>query len=386
MNNLFDTQSFPHPSQHLNPSEVVPCQRELRIVHVVSSMLVGGMEQFVLRLSEAQKRRGHYASVIALRGGPLLETARQHGVQVNVLGGSWSLSRVIRGIAALARLRPDIIHAHNPTSLHYAILGKFVGRPRVVMTDHAQAKIIQRLASRREQRLTDAVVAVSQDTAEKASVRGRLIPLSVIHNGIDLTPIISDRNRIRKKMGLQGACVGIIVARLEKVKRHEDLLQAMAMLQGEASPITMLIVGDGPERKNLETVWANQTNRSSVQFLGFRSDVMNLLAASDFFVLSSEMEGLPLAMLEAMKQRLPVIATSVGGIPEVINHNQTGLLTPVNDPTALARAIRQVAQDTDLRSRLGLAGYQRVCADFDFTKMTDKYIDLYYRVKAKYKM
>lgn len=357
-------------------------QHKLRIVHVVSSMRVGGMEQLVVRFTESQRNMGHDARVVALQGGPLLNTARESGLPVQVLGGKRTLLRVIRGAAALARLRPDIIHAHNPTSLHYAVLGKLVSRARVVMTDHAQTKGIQRVASVREQRLTDAVVAVSNDTAMKASVRGRAIPLSVIHNGIDLTPVNTDRNAVRNRLGLPDGVVGIIVASMEKVKRHKDLLLALALLRDQELPVTMLIVGDGPERKHLEEMTHDlKLGDEQIRFLGIRSDVTDLLGAADFFVLPSEMEGLPVSMLEAMKQSLPVIATPVGGVPELITHNLSGLLTPVSDPEALAQTISRVVRDPQLRALLGEAGYQRVNADFDFMKMMVRYIELYYRVQ-----
>ncbi len=383
MNELSTSGTRPGILLQAGSAQVSSSERKLRIVHLVSSMKVGGMEQLVLRFTEAQRRMGHAASVIALQPGPLLETAGERGIPVRVLGGKNALARVARGALTLARLRPDIIHAHNPTSLHYAVLGKRFSRAAIVMTDHAQTKGIVRVPTQREQRLTDAIVAVSQDTALKASMRGRTIPLTVIHNGIDMGITPSDREGTRARLRLNGGMVGIMVASMEKVKRHVDLLHALTILREQGLSLTMLIVGDGPERQHIEQMIGELgLGPEQVRLLGIRSDVMDLLAASDFFVLPSEMEGLPVSMLEALKQRLPVIATPVGGVPELITHDLNGLLTPVNDPAALAETICQLVRDPMLRARLGNAGYERVSAEFDFMTMMARYIELYYRVRV----
>ncbi len=356
--------------------------RRLKIVHIVSSMNVGGMEQFVIRLASAQQKLGHTVSIVSLKGGPLLQFAAEQRLNVSVLGCSWMLPRVLKGLSAIAAKQPDIIHAHNPTSIHYAVLGKLVSRARVVMTDHAQTKGIQRTPAKHELRLTDAVVAVSQDTADKAMIKGSRIPLSVIHNGIDLLATNSDRKSIRTALQIaENRSVGIMVASMEKVKRHVDLLKALSLLQQDSFPLTVLIVGNGPERENLEKL-ANNLNLGEdvVRFLGNRSDVMDLLAASDFFLLPSQMEGLPLSILEAMKQKCPVIAASVGGVPEIITHEVDGLLTPAESPEMLAQTITRLVSDSDLRARLAAAAYKRVHSSFDFNKMTDRYSEIYGRV------
>jgi glycosyltransferase involved in cell wall biosynthesis len=114
-----------------------------------------------------------------------------------------------------------------------------------------------------------------------------------------------------------------------------------------------------------------------VRFLGFRSDVPDLLAASDFFALPSLTEGLPLSVLEAMGHRLPVIATPVGGVPELVTEGRHGLLVPVDAPESLACAVSQLSQDADLRRRFGEAAYQKVKTDFSFETMLKSYETLY---------
>ncbi len=133
---------------------------KLRIVHTVSSLEGGGMEHFVLRLVEAQRRHGHDASILALRGGPLDDLARQRALPATVLSGK-KLERIARAALGFAAARPDIVHAHNPTSLHYAVIGKLLTRAPLVFTDHAQTRGIIRVPTRFEWRQTDVVVGCS---------------------------------------------------------------------------------------------------------------------------------------------------------------------------------------------------------------------------------
>ncbi|WP_437690935.1 glycosyltransferase family 4 protein [Sorangium sp. So ce176] len=361
----------------------------LRIVHAVSSLNGGGMEHFVLRLAEAQRRHGHDASILALRGGPLEDLARQRALPLTVLRGGLP-ARVAHTALAFARRRPHIIHAHNPTSLHYATVGKLLTRARLVFTDHAQTRGIIRVPSRFEWRETDAVVGCSQDTADKSGATGVASNISVIHNGIDITPARRAREEVRAELGFDagaapapagsgGAFLGIMPAAFHPVKGHDVLLRALARLRDRGVAVTVLIVGDGDERDRIHGLARELgIHGKEARFLGFRKDVPDLLVAADFFVLPSRDEGLPLAVLEAMARRLPVVVTPVGGVPEVVRDEEHGLLVPVDAPDALADAIERLARDPALGRRLGEAGHVRVRDDFSFEKMTRKYEQLYF--------
>lgn len=374
----------------------------LRIVHAVSSLNGGGMEHFVLRLAEAQRRHGHDASILALRGGPLEDLARQRALPVTVLRGRLP-ARAALAALAFGRARPHIIHAHNPTSLHYATVGKLLTRARLVFTDHAQTRGIIRVPSRFEWRETDAVVGCSQDTADKSGAVGVASNISVIHNGIDITPARRTREEVRAELGLGagappeaassgaasseaasppsasgGVFVGIMPAAFHPVKGHDVLLRALARLRDRGVAVAVLVVGDGDERDRIHGLARELgIDGKEARFLGFRKDVPDLLVGADFFVLPSRDEGLPLAVLEAMARRLPVVVTPVGGVPEVVRDEEHGLLVPVDDHDALAGAIERLARDRALGRRLGEAGHARVRDDFSFEKMTRKYEQLY---------
>ena len=228
------------------------------------------------------------------------------------------------------------------------------------MTDHAQTRGIARVATAREQRQTDAVVAVSRETAKRREVFTDMTKVSVIHNGVDLLETIPDRQEARASHGLGNEVVGIMVAGMDKVKGHEYLLEAIAQLRDAGTRLTILVAGDGMERANLEAQAARlDLGPDWVRFLGFRSDISALLIASDFLVLPSLRKAGPIAVLEAMAHRRPVIATPVGGVPEIIEHNQQGLLVPVGDVNALADAMARLVNDAPLRRALGDAAIKR---------------------------
>jgi glycosyltransferase involved in cell wall biosynthesis len=368
-------------------------QPKLRIVHTVSSLQGGGMEHFVLRLVETQRRHGHDASILALRPGPLEDLAKGRGLPATVLQGN-KIERLARSALAFGVARPQIIHAHNPTSLHYATLGKLMTRARLVYTDHAQTRGIIRVPSRFEWRQCDAVVGCSKDTADRCGAVGVVGDISVIHNGIDIAPARRSREDVRAELGLGPEFAGIMPAAFHRVKGHDVLLKALAILRDEDLELTatadprpenahvrVLVAGDGDERERIHGL-AKELGLGPewVTFLGFRKDVPELLAGMDFFVLPSRMEGLPLAVLEAMARSLPVVVTPVGGVPEAVTDGEHGLVVPVDDPRALAEAMGRLAQEPALGRRLGEAGRRRVEQDFSFERMARKYEALYLRL------
>jgi glycosyltransferase involved in cell wall biosynthesis len=164
-----------------------------------------------------------------------------------------------------------------------------------------------------------------------------------------------------------------MVANLIAYKGHVDLLEALAML---ADPPTVHLVGDGPERARLEGMAAELGLRDVVRFEGRQRGARDLFGHMQFAILASHEEGMPNAVLEAMAHGVPVIATAVGGVPELIEHNVNGLLVPSHNPAALASAIGQIAGDADLRSRLGRHA-QRRALDLSWERCVTSYEALY---------
>jgi glycosyltransferase involved in cell wall biosynthesis len=247
------------------------------------------------------------------------------------------------------------------------------------MTCHGQIMPNVRAPTKGEWDRTDAIVAVSQETARQDAFLGAGDKLKVIYNGAHPAAPSLSRERIRERLELGDRPVGIIVARLVKAKGHGPLLHALSLLREQRLPVTLLVAGDGSERTDLERRALDlRLGPEWVRFLGYRTDVSELLAASDFFVLPSFTEGLPLSLLEAMLHRLPVVVTPVGGIPELVTDGQQGLYVDVDDPAALARAMERLLRNPALCRSLGDAGHRRVQAQFTFERMVAQYEALYY--------
>ncbi len=353
-------------------------------MHTVSSLCVGGMEQFVIRLAAVQIAEGHRATVVALSGGPLEETARASGVPHVVLGGRSRYSRYLRGALVMSGLHPQVVNAHNPTSLHYAMLGKRLAGAKVVMTDH-NANRQARQATRAELLALDAAVGVSGRTAANLACPELDGKVCVIHNGVTVPAVASDRATVRMALSLpEDRMVAIMVGRLAPGKGHACLLSAVAELRDRGTPLTLVLAGDGPERGALEARAAELgLGADALMLLGYRRDIPDLVAASDIFAFSSEDEGLPLSILEAMALGCPIATTPVGGIPEVLADETEALFFPVNDRPALVRRLERLCRDPGLRFHLAAAARARCLRDFTFSAMAQRYEDLYRRLLGR---
>jgi glycosyltransferase involved in cell wall biosynthesis len=356
------------------------------ILHIVSSLGVGGMERMLLQLATAQQEAGHRVSVLALRAGPLEQEAADRSIRVKILSsGTGRFGRSLEALRVFRAERPDIVHVHNPTSLQYAVLSKLVSRAAIVVTIHGDQDTHARLGSSFEWALTSAAVIVSHAAGKTLRLPSHAAPFVVVHNGIAAAPANEQhRADARAELGAGDACVGILVARIDGRKGHATLLKSLRAVDDLGVTLKMWIVGDGSARAAAESQAARLgLGPDRVRFLGRRSDIDRLLNAADFFVLPSDIEGLPLSILEAMAHGLPIVASNVGGVPEIIQDGINGLLVPAGDDAALAAAIRRVATDPVLRRRLGDAARERANTAFSLSTMMQKYDLLYDEALAR---
>jgi glycosyltransferase involved in cell wall biosynthesis len=189
--------------------------------------------------------------------------------------------------------------------------------------------------------------------------------LSVVRCGVDIPEVVAPKAGEPIRL----ICVG----RLSPEKGHHGLIQALADLRGEVAPFRVTFIGDGPMRADLEARARDLGLADSVEFLGARSedDVVEALMNSDVLALASLMEGLPVVLMEAMAQALPVVAPRVSGIPELITHEQEGLLFQPSDWDGLRTQLARILTDSELRARLGAAGRRRVAHDFAIDRVVD---------------
>jgi glycosyltransferase involved in cell wall biosynthesis len=222
-------------------------------------------------------------------------------------------------------------------------------------------------------RLSSCVVTVSGNAADVARRTERVPPqkLRLIRNGIDLTDFTPPR---RPADSVKRA---IHVARLNVIKDQGTLLHAVRLVVDKVPDFRLDIAGEGEERQALECLRDKLDLAEHVRFLGERSDVSSLLAQSGLFLLSSIGEGLSLTLLEAMASGLPVVATHVGGNPEVVVDGHTGLLVPARSPVELAGAILSLISEPERARRMGTNGRRRVEAEFDMKRVASRYEELY---------
>jgi glycosyltransferase involved in cell wall biosynthesis len=231
------------------------------------------------------------------------------------------------------------------------------------------------LANRLAAWLSSKVVAVSQNAADVA-LQTEKVPhrkVEVIRNGIDLERFPLAR---RPRRELQRRAVH--VARISYASKDQRTLMSAVRIVADKQPDFVLdIVGDGPDRPDLEAMCDELGLRAHVNFLGFRDDVQHFLSRAEFFVLSSVTEGVSITLLEAAASGLPIVATNVGGNPEVTVHGETGLLVPPRSPEALAAAMLEMLKDSNRARRMGIAGRRRVEEDFDLSRSVARYEELY---------
>jgi glycosyltransferase involved in cell wall biosynthesis len=278
----------------------------------------------------------------------------------------------------LRELRIDVLHCHGYRENFYAAAA-FAGVPKVT-TNHLWKRTTPALklyawADLRLSRSFDRVVAVSQEIHAELAARGFRAPrLCYIPNGVEVERYVASAGAAASAAG--SIVTLLAIGSLTAEKGHDHLLAAVQRLP-DRSGVRVKIVGDGPCAAALRARANELGIGSSVEFLGRRDDVPSLLAHADVFVLPSLIEGLPIALLEAMAAGKACIATDVGDVPRAIANDVTGLLVRSADSDGLAAAIRTLVEDRELRQRLGEAARQRAVAAFSAQRMVGDYCRLY---------
>lgn len=364
--------------------------RRVRVMQVTQDLGVGGLERVISLLCRRLDPERFEPSVLCLRGGgPFADELVQEGIPVHIL--PWSRERLdylaFRKVAAILRAeRIDVIHTHNTGPFFHGALGAALAGVRThVHTDHARPfpdRLRWMIAENLLSHLAWKVVGVSEHTTDNLARFERISrrKLVTIPNGIELQPARRGREEMRRLLGIPSDAPVIGTAgRVIEQKGLEFLVKAAAMLRPRYPDLRVLVVGDGPEREELEELSRAAGVSDRVHFLGIRMDIPDLLGTFDIYALPSRWEGLPMAVLEAMAAGLPVVASEVGGVPTAIRDGEEGLLVPAEDTAALARALERLLADTSLRRQMGEAARRRYASDFTLDAMTRRYEALYLR-------
>ncbi|HUG48929.1 MAG TPA: glycosyltransferase family 4 protein [Candidatus Limnocylindria bacterium] len=379
----------------------------LRAVQVMASGAGGGAQVHVQDLAAGLLERGVDVEVISLSDGPAVRRLRSAGIAVQVVDTPDDTEALARVVELLRSRPPHIVHNHMyraeviGTRAALALAELTLPRPYVIGTVHSS-----RVRSGTDRELLrsltpsmDRLIAVSKAIVAKLEAEGRsVVPIELIYNGVDLERYAYQEAccTLPEEYGFaEGTPLVGVVARLEPEKGHRTLLEAWPHVLAQVPKARLLIIGEGTVRATLEAQAESLgllgepcaedrcvgTRRARpgarVVFTGLRDDVPAVTAALDVAVLPSYREAQGLAILEAMALRRPVVATAVGGVPEMVEHERTGLLVPPRDAPALAAAIGRLLTDHPLADTLARTGHDQALARFSLTAMVDAVARLY---------
>ncbi|BCS97098.1 glycosyl transferase [Desulfoluna limicola] len=371
--------------------------RGIRVAHLIDSGGLYGAEVMLLSLVEEQVKMGIQpviASIGDKKSGekPLEKEARRRGVSVrrfemtpgpNLLGAM----RLIRFILTEGI---DLIHSHGyKGNILLGFLPLSLRRVPMLTTIHGYTGSggLNRMSlyeslDRFSHRFLDKTVLVNEKMRElpfftKPARKG----LAVINNGISLNnegPLADPQGRIGQidRFCRNGVAIGSI-GRLSREKGFGDMIEALGILLESGVDARLVIIGEGTERQSLESQVARKGLTDRVLMPGYISDGKHLIPFFDFYVIASLTEGLPITLLEAMQARVPIVATSVGGIPQVIRHKKEGLLVDPKDPGQMAKAVFWAMGHPEARAEMIRRAARRVASEYSAAKMADEYMTLY---------
>jgi sugar transferase (PEP-CTERM/EpsH1 system associated) len=367
------------------------------VAHIIHRLAVGGLENGLVNLINHMPPERYRHAVVCLKDftdfRDRIERKDVHVIALrkregNKLGIHVDLWRVLR------KLRPEIVHTRNLAALESVVSAAFAGVPGRIHGEHGRDMYDLDGSSRKYNLLRKAVnpfvsryTAVSNDLAQWLVRRVEITPEKVVHicNGVDIHRFYP-RTGARLPLGpdgfvQEGTIVVGTVGRMHTVKDQLTLARAFVHLT-QTDPraraqLRLMVIGDGPLREESLRLLRAAGADHLAWLPGERADIPELLRAFDLFILPSIAEGISNTILEAMATGLPVVATNVGGNPELVEEGRTGLLVPASDPGAMAEAIRTYFSDRDKLIQHGRAGRKRVKEEFSLESMVDGYMAVY---------
>ncbi len=382
---------------------------QIRVLRVVGRLNVGGPAIHAVLLTERLDPSRYVSLLLAGREDPTEGNyLALHGRSVpslkvlGTIGGRLDWRGDAQAFAAILRemrsFRPHIVHTHTAKAgLLGRLAARWAGVPVVVHTYHGhildgyfsplKARAILAV-ERALARVTDRLVSVSETVRDELLAKeiGRPDQHAVVPLGLDLKPFLladGQRGSFKRELGVGAGdpLVGI-VARLVPIKDHDTFLQAAHRVAAQLPNCHFILVGDGERRGELERLVARLGLGSRVRFLGWRADLARIYPDLDVVALCSRNEGSPVSLIEAMAAARPVVATRVGGVPDLVEDGVTGLLVPTGDARALAEALGTILADPERRRAMGEAGRKRVYSAFSAERLIQDVDDLYTELLA----
>jgi glycosyltransferase involved in cell wall biosynthesis len=360
-------------------------------LHIDTARTWRGGQNQVLVTALGLRALGHRTALVAHPGGELRQRAREGLDLVPLapktemdLGAAWRLSRLIK------QLKPDVVHAHDPHGVAMAALALSMGtqpvKPPLIASRRVDFHLRNTSLSRWKYRQVDCFICASEAIRQMLVADGVPDNRTVtVHEGIDLERVgAAPPANLHEELFLphQAPIVGNVAALVpHKGQRH--LVGAASLVLRKVPDARFVIAGEGELRATLERQIKEHHLEKHVVLAGFRPDVLSLHKAFDIFVMSSVTEGLGTSLLDAMAAGKPIVATSTGGIPEVVEDGVTGILVPPRDDAAMAEAIVSLLKDPELRRRMGNAGLSRARERFSAERMVSETLRVYQHVRAQ---
>ena len=366
-----------------------------RVLMFIQSLELGGSETQCVEVARQLKEEGYSVTVGYLRGGGPLEarlneTGLEH-IEFPVRGSLLRPSTIVQMLRLAAFLRKrnfGVVHTNDLYSNLFAVPAAWLARVPVIISSRrdmgrwwwytpVRRKILKKIQA------FSTRILVNSDAIRQELITRDGFPqdkIHVVYNGIDrekFAQTAGDRKLLLPGLTANHKLIVMVANMHIGVKGHSDLIEAARTIHEACPEARILLAGDGEMRPFFQDQVKAAGLEEMFMFLGHRTDIPGLLACCDIGVLASRSEGLPNAVLEYMAAGLPVVATTVGGLPEIIEDETSGLLVPPEDPAALCTAIVRLLMDEQLRKRLGTAGRERVVAQFNFANVMANLRQLY---------
>jgi glycosyltransferase involved in cell wall biosynthesis len=382
----------------------------IRILRAITRLNIGGPAIHAILLTNALNDGAVFSSTLvagttAPHEGDMLDLAAARQVQpvmLPALGREISpaddLISLARMVQLVRKLRPDVVHTHMAKAGTIGRLAAHVCRvPLIVHTYHGHVfhsyfgAAKTRLFVTIERALglaTDRIIVLGDEQRDEIASVGvaPIHKLEPIRLGLELGQFLEverERGALRRELGIDADTPLIgIVARLVPIKAHELFFEAAARVLARVPEARFVVIGDGERRAELESLVDQINLRSSVTFVGWRRAMVGVYADLDVVVLTSRNEGSPVSLIEALASAKAVVSTAVGGVPDVVIDEVTGLLAPSGDAEAIADAIVRLVRDREMAARLGAAGRRHVFPRYDSSRLVNDVRDLYVRELA----
>jgi len=371
----------------VNDKKILPL-----VVHIIDRLPPDGAERLMVDILKNRSKNFKFTVLCLVEGGALESELEQINVPVVIFNKSskYDLTILIKLISWMLNNKPSVVHTHLFTADTWGRLAATMARvPCIITTVHSTNSwkgAIHRLVDKALSFVTDRIVACSDEVANVLKKEFKISKdrIAILSNGIDFRRFDTLNLTTINEIDLLAPDIVkiVVIGRLHPAKGHLDLIRAIAKLKTVTTKFHVFLVGEGELKDEIITKCTENNISNFITLMGQRTDIPEILAKTDIFVMPSHWEGLPMALLEAMAMSMPVIASRVGGIPDVIKDGFNGLLIDKSDDAELANKIAQLLADERMRIKLGVEAKKTVIENYSAKNVSKGYESLYQKILA----